>query len=442
MATAATSEALGLIDFIDSAPSPYHACATAASMLEEAGFSRLEEGDHWPPGGDHLIVRGGTLIAWSVPDAVVAGAGLRMVGAHTDSPNLRIRPHPERDQAGYRQIAVDVYGGALVNSWLDRDLGISGRVAVRAGSAAELRLLRIDRPLLRIAQLAPHLDRGLKEAGLRLNPQTQLVPILGLEVANGPGFRDLLAAELEVDPNSIESWDLMTHDLTPGRLAGQSDEFLSSPRLDNLGSSYSAIRALAEVANSKERQEDIAVVCLFDHEEVGSSTSSGAAGGLLPATLERVCISLGWTREEFLRSMATSTLISADMAHAVNPNYLDHYEPGHLLHLNQGPAIKVNANQRYATDAIGSAQFSICCQDAGVPVQHFVGRGDAPCGSTIGPLLAARLGVATIDVGFPQLAMHSARELCGAEDVFWMTRALTAYLTVPRSGLRPAPGSG
>jgi aspartyl aminopeptidase len=432
MDPAATAEALGLIGFINSSPSPYHACSAASSMLEQAGFSRVAEADHWPAGGNHLIVRGGTLLAWSVPDQIAAGAGMRIVGAHTDSPNLRIRPQPERDRSGYRQLSVDVYGGALVNSWLDRDLGISGRVAVRSSFGPVTRLLRIDRPLLRLAQLAPHLDGKLKSDGLRLNPQTQLIPILGLVADDGPHFRDLLAAELEVELDSIQSWDLMTHDLAPGRLAGQSDEFLSSPRLDNLGSSYCATRALCEFVQSAAQHEDTAVICLFDHEEVGSTSSTGAAGGMLPATLERICLCLGWTREDFLRSMSQTTLVSADMAHAVNPNYLEHYEPGHLLHLNQGPAIKVNVNQRYATDAIGSAIFANCCEAAEVPVQHFIGRGDAPCGSTIGPMLSARLGVTTVDVGFPQLAMHSARELCGAVDVCLMTRALTAFLGAQR----------
>ena len=427
-----TAEALGLLDFIDSAPSPYHACASAAAMLEGAGFTRVEEADPWPAGGRHLVVRGGTLIAWALPEGAVPGSAMRIVGAHTDSPNLRIRPRPELDRAGYRQLAVDPYGGLLMNSWLDRDLGISGRVAVRAGDEVELRLLRIDRPVLRIPQLAPHLDRQVSSDGLRLNPQTQLVPIMGLAGEGLPGFQDLLADHLGVESASIATWDLMAHDLAGGRLAGASDEFVSAPRLDNLGSSYAACRALAQVGAGSGSLSLPAVVCLFDHEEVGSTSSTGADGEFLPATLERICLAWGWNREGFLRSMSQSTLVSADMTHAVNPNYLDHYEPGHLVHLNQGPAIKVNAGQRYATDASGAARFSACCQAAGVPVQTFLARSDRPCGSTIGPALSARLGVATVDVGFSQLAMHSARELCGSQDVLWMVRALAQFLTSPR----------
>ncbi|MHB1499805.1 MAG: M18 family aminopeptidase [Candidatus Dormibacteria bacterium] len=421
-------EALGLIEFTDASPSPYHACATAAAMLQSHGFERLSERQSWPAGGNQLIVRGGTLIAWSVPEGVAPGSGVCMVGAHTDSPNLRIRPRPERQQLGYRQLAVDVYGGALVNSWLDRDLGISGRVVVETASGPEVRLLRVDRALLRVAQLAPHLDRDLRAEGLHLNAQTQVVPILGMAAENGPDFLDLMASDLGVGKESITSWDLMTHDLAPGRLAGQSNEFVSAARLDNLGCSYAATRAMIDGLGSDTEAHRISILCLFDHEEVGSTTSTGAAGGMLPATLERITLALGWTREDFLRSMSQSTLVSADMGHAVHPNYQDHYEPGHLLHLNQGPAIKVNANQRYATDAVGDALFAACCRDASVPWQHYLGRADMPCGSTIGPMLSARLGVTTVDVGFAQLAMHSARELCGAEDVSAMVRALTAFL--------------
>ncbi|MDA8332294.1 MAG: M18 family aminopeptidase [Candidatus Dormibacteraeota bacterium] len=427
------TEARGLLSFIDASPSPYHACATAADMLGRAGFGMVEAGETWPEGGSQFLVRGGTLIAWAVPPEVEPGVGFRLVGAHTDSPNLRVRPNPEREQQGYRQLAIDVYGGALVNSWLDRDLGLSGRVALRPADGTtepEVRLLRIDRSLLRVAQLAPHLDRQVRTEGLRLNPQTQVVPILGLAGQDQRGFRELLADELKVSAADILSWDLMLHDLQPGAFAGQAEEFLSTTRLDNLGSSYAVTRAMVRSAEGSTARPRISVICLFDHEEVGSTSANGAAGGLLPNVLERISLGLGWGRGDFLRAMSSSTLISADMAHAVNPNYQEYYEPGHLLHLNAGPAIKINAAQRYATDAIGEALFASVCAAASVPVQRYLGRADVPCGSTIGPLLAARLGVSTVDVGFSQLAMHSARELCGAADVGHMVNALTAFLTL------------
>jgi len=429
----ATDEAQGLLSFIDASPSPYHACHTAAEMLRGAGFGMVGAGSAWPAGGKQFLVRGGTLIAWSVPSGVERGAGFRLLGAHTDSPNLRVRPNPERQQQGYQQLAVDVYGGALVNSWLDRDLGLSGRVVVRSSAGMtdpEVRLLRIDRPLVRVAQLAPHLDRQVRTEGLRLNPQTQVVPILGLIGPDQPSFREILSRELTVSAAEILSWDLMLHDLQPGTFAGASDEFLSTARLDNLGSSYTATRAMVQLADGEAAAPHICVICLFDHEEVGSTSANGAAGGLLPNILERIAIGLGWGRDDFLRAMASTTLVSADMAHAVHPNYQEYYEPDHLLHLNAGPAIKINSNQRYATDAIGEGLFAALCEAAGVPVQRYLGRADVPCGSTIGPLLAARLGVSTVDVGFSQLAMHSARELCGAADVDHMVKALTAFLTL------------
>ncbi|MHB8394408.1 MAG: M18 family aminopeptidase [Candidatus Dormibacteria bacterium] len=427
MAQRSTVEASGLIDFVDASPSPYHAVAAARARLIGAGFSEVAESASWPAGGSHLVVRGGTVIAWHVPEGVSAGAGMRLIGAHTDSPNLRVRPRPERSHLGYRQLGIDVYGGALTNSWLDRDLGVSGRVVVQCAGRSEVRLLRVDLPWLRVAQLAPHLD-GHRADGLQINPQTQLVPILGLESTGEYTFTSLVAGELGLDPGEITSWDLMAHDLTPGSLSGAGNEFISSARLDNLGSCYSATRAMVEHVKGGSREDGIAVICLFDHEEVGSATSSGAAGALLPSVLERVVISLGGGREDFLRALAGSTLVSADMAHAVHPNYEEYYEPEHLLYVNRGPAIKRNSGQRYATDALGEAAFIGACERAQVPFQIYVNRADKPCGSTIGPMLSARLGVSTVDVGMGQLAMHSARELCGAEDVSHMVTALASFL--------------
>lgn len=420
-------EAAGLIEFIGAAPSPYHAAAAARDRLVDAGFTELSETEVWPRGGSHLVVRGGTLIAWHVSEDGRLGTGMRLIGAHTDSPNLRIRPRPELSHLGYRQVGVDVYGGALVNSWLDRDLGVSGRVVVQLPGKRDVRLLKVDRPWLRVAQLAPHLD-SRRADGLQINPQTQLVPILGLESTRAYSFTSLLADELGVDPAAIRSWDLMTHDLTPGSIAGAGAEFISAARLDNLGSCFAATRAMTDHVKGGAERGAIAVVCLFDHEEVGSSTSSGAAGALLPSVLERIVLSLGGGREEYLRTLAGSMLVSADMAHAVHPNYEDHYEPGHLVHLNQGPGIKRNSGQRQATDALTEAAFIGACERAKVPFQIYLNRADRPCGTTIGPLLSARLGVATVDVGIGQLAMHSARELCGTDDVGHMVKALASFL--------------
>ena len=438
------NEAEGLIEFIDASASPYHACSRAAEMLQRVGFSQLEATAEWPEGGSHYVSHGGTLIAWSTPRRLAPSSGFRMVVAHTDSPNLRIRPQPDLTAQGFRQIAVDVYGGALLNSWLDRDLGISGRVVISTSAGHEVRLLRVGRPILRIPQLAPHLGREVHTEGVRINAQTQLVPIWALDRSPAPTFSDFLAEEIQVDPKQVLSWELMAHDLVPASLVGVRREFISAPRLDNLGSTYAATRALAEHAGGAESGAQVAVICLFDHEEVGSRSSSGAASSLLGAVLERIVMAQGGGRDDYLRALAGTICVSANMTHAVNPNYPERSEPGHPVRLNQGPAIKVNVGLRYATDALGAAAFTAAADRAGVPVQRYVARGDIPCGSTLGPIIAAQLGVDTVDVGMSQLAMHSARELCGAEDPGYMVRAMSAFLgpDQPRRSLPEARASG
>ncbi|HVC23120.1 MAG TPA: M18 family aminopeptidase [Candidatus Dormibacteraeota bacterium] len=423
------AEAEGLLRFVDSSPTPYHACLEAAHLLESAGFTGVKESDSWPAGGLHYLIRGGTLIAWAAPESSSAVSKFHIVGAHTDSPNLRIRPQPEASNLGYRQLRVEVYGAPLLNSWLDRDLGVAGRVALASDGKVETRLIRVDRPLLRIPQLAPHLDPKYKTDGLLINPQTQLLPIWGLEATDGESFKGFLAGQLGVEADRVESWDLMTYDLAPSVLAGMRGEFVSAPRLDNLGSTYAATRALSAQADADWPGDQISVVCLFDHEEVGSVSSSGAAGALLPQVLERIVSAGGGGREEYLRTLAGSLCVSADMAHAVNPNYPDRSEPGHLVHLNRGPAIKVNARQRYATSASGAAAFIAACRASDTPYQFHTARGDVPGGSTIGPLSAAWLAMETVDVGIATLAMHSIRELCGTEDPGHLVRALSSFLT-------------
>jgi aspartyl aminopeptidase len=416
-----------LLAFIDASPSPFHACATTAGRLEEAGFTERVEGDAWPTGpGRHFVRRGGSLVAWATTAGHAAGTPFRIIGAHTDSPNLRVKPHPDSGQAGYRQIAVEVYGGALLNSWLDRDLGLSGRVSVRAGHGAVERLVRLDRPILRVPQLAIHLDGDIREHGLRLNPQQHLNPIWGLGDPHPGAFAGLVADAAECAPEDLLAWDLMAHDLTPGTLAGAADELISAPRLDNLCSSWAGTVALLEAVTAP--TTTIPVLVLFDHEEIGSTSERGAASTLLPALLERIGAGLGGGREELFRACAGSVCASADMAHATHPNYVDRHEPGHRIALNAGPVLKVNSNLRYATDAASAATFVLACEQARVPYQRYAHRSDLPCGSTIGPITAARLGIPTFDLGAPQLAMHSARELCGADDPAHYAAALAAFL--------------
>ncbi len=416
-----------LLAFIDASPSPFHACQSAAQRLQAAGFEELDETAAWAPGpGRRFLRRGGSLVAWAAGAHHGPTSPLRVVGAHTDSPNLRVKPNADAGRAGYRQLAVEVYGGALLNSWLDRDLGLSGRVIVREGNGAAARLLLVDRPVLRVPQLAIHLDGDIRERGLLLNAQQHLSPVWGLGDPSPGGFTAFVAAELGVAADDVLAWDLMAHDLTPGTLAGVDQELLSAPRLDNLCSAWAGLVALLAAASTD--RSPLPVLVLFDHEEIGSTSERGAASSLLPTVVERIGAGLGGGRDDLHRAIAGSLCASADMAHATHPNYADRHEPGHQIRLNAGPVLKVNSNLRYATDGASGAAFVLACEQAGVPYQRYAHRSDLPCGSTIGPLTAAGLGMSTFDVGAPQLAMHSARELAGAEDAGLYAAALAAFL--------------
>lgn len=415
-----------LLAFIDASPSPYHAVAEAARRLADAGFEAVAETASWPAGpGPRFLVRDGGLIAWSAPRSGPARRPFRIVGAHTDSPNLRIRPRPDGGRAGARQLSVEVYGGALTNSWLGRDLGLSGRVALRGG---ELVLVRVERPVLHLPQLAIHLDREVTTKGLQLDPQHHLDPVWSLGPPETDGFVRFLAKEAGVPADDISYWDTMVHDLAPSAIVGRDDEFIAAPRLDNLCSCWAAVRALVAVSDDGDGDRPVPVVCLFDHEEVGSTSATGAGGPLLARTLERLVFAAGGQGDDLHRAMAASTCVSADMAHATHPNYAERHDPNHHIALNGGPVLKTNVNQRYATDARSAAAFLDACDDAGIAVQRYSHRNDLPCGSTIGPMTAARLGIPTVDVGAPQLAMHSARELMGSADPGPYAAALAAYL--------------
>ncbi len=451
----AATVADALCDFIDASPSPFHAVATGAAMLAAAGFVELQEADAWPtmptpqtpnapgPPARAFVRREGSLVAWSIEAASAPHAPFRIVGTHSDSPNLRLKPRPDQRRYGWDLLGVEVYGGPLLNSWLDRDLGLSGRISVRGPAGPQMHLVRIDSPLLRVAQLAVHLDRNVNEDGVRLNPQTQLVPIWGV----GPHPADLpafLAEQVGCAAGDILAWDLMTHDLTPSTRLGRNQDLLAAPRLDNLCSTFAALTALIEITLGADEliahgthpappSADpgyVSVVAVFDHEEIGSMTNRGADSSLLPTILERIVCTGGGDRQDYLRALAGTLVVSADMAHAVHPNYPERSDPEHAVLVNAGPVLKVNNRGRYATDASGAAYVQLACEQAGVQLQEFVSRSDMPCGSTIGPMTAARLGAVTVDVGAPMLSMHSARELCGANDP-------TAYLAMLRALLAP-----
>jgi aspartyl aminopeptidase len=369
-------------------------------------------------------------VAFEVGSSSPAQGGFRVVGAHTDSPNLRVKPRPDVDAHGYRQLGVEPYGGVLLHTWLDRDLTLAGRVALRNGeSATRTVLLDFGRPLLRIPNLAIHLQREIREEGLKLNAQTHLLPVAGLEGA--PPLAELLATELRAQgiadaaPDDVLAWDLMTHDCQPSSVAGLRGEFVLAPRLDNLASCHAGVTGLLEAGGSAEITR---VLVLYDHEEVGSRTAQGAAGTLLLTVLERVVAGFkGGEPQGFARSLARSLMISADMAHAVHPNYADKHEPRHQPVLGRGPVLKQNANQSYASDARTGGLFELLCARVGVEPQHFVSRSDLACGSTIGPITSARVGLPTVDVGNPMLSMHSCREMAGAADVQPMIDVLRAF---------------
>lgn len=419
-----------LLAFLGESPTPFHAVASASKRLAAAGFKPLAETDAWSSlaPGRYLFAHGGsTLFAFVVPDGKRID-GFRIVGAHTDSPNLRLKPTPEYKSAGYAQLGVEVYGGVLLNSWLDRDLSLAGRVFLSsAGGRVEHRLVRFTKPMLRVAQLAIHLDRDVNEKGVVLNRQDHLAPIFGLARDDAQDLAMMLAEELNVPRDRIVGSDLMLYDVVPPALGGRDEEMIFSARLDNLAMSHAAIHALLDAAPKAAGSDLVPVAALFDHEEIGSESAYGAHSGFLPRALERIVLGRGGSREDYHRALAGSLCVSADMAHAVHPNYESRHEARHKPVLNGGPVIKVNAQQRYATSGATAALFRDLCARAEVPVQHYAHRTDLPCGSTIGPIASTLLGIRTVDVGNPMLSMHSIRELGGAKDPAMMARVLSAF---------------
>jgi aspartyl aminopeptidase len=411
------------MSFLAAGPSPYHAVAAAAERLEKAGFRQVLETDAWEgTTGGKYVLRGGAIIAWYVPEGAHAHTPFRIVGAHTDSPNLRVKPMPDTGSYGWRQIAVEVYGGTLLNTWLDRDLGLAGRLSLRDGSH---RLVNVDRALLRVPQLAIHLDRQAND-GLKLDRQKHMQPIWGLgDVAEGDLIR-FLEQEAGIAEGEVTGWDLMVHSIEPPAHLGRDRELVAGPRMDNLLSVHAGTAALAAVAGRE--LPYIPVLAAFDHEENGSQSDTGADGPLLGSVLERSVFARGGSYEDRARAFAGTVCLSSDTGHAVHPNYGERHDPTHHPRVNGGPILKVNVNQRYATDGSGRAVFAAACEKAGVPWQTFVSNNAMPCGTTIGPITAARHGIQTVDIGVAILSMHSARELCGADDPYLLANALTAFL--------------
>lgn len=401
-----------LLEFVNRSPTPFHAVAETVARLEAQGYRRLDEAEAWEVDrGDKVyVVRGGgSVAAFHMGTVPAREAGFHLVGAHTDSPNLRVKPNPELEKAGYRQLGVEPYGGVLLHTWLDRDLSLAGRVSLADGGA---RLVDFRRELLRVPSLAIHLNRTVNTEGLKLNAQTHMAPILALNELGEINLRALLAEELgDVKAEDVIAWDLMAYDVQPATRSGRSREFIHAGRIDNLASCHAGLSALLATGDDAEMSRGIV---LYDHEEVGSRSAQGAASDFLRSCLQRLS---GDSTEGFHRAVAKSFLISADMSHALHPNYTDLHEPMHQPVLGGGPVVKINVNQSYATDGESWASFERWARDANVNTQRFVVRSDLACGSTIGPITAAELGIRTVDVGNPMLSMHSCREVAAASDV-------------------------
>jgi len=415
--------------FLDASPTPFHAVSSMSRLLEGAGFTRLHESDVWDlkAGDRHFVTRNGSsIIAFVVGSESLANSGIRMAGAHTDSPCLMVKPQPEINQSGYFQLGVEVYGGALLNPWFDRDLSIAGRLVYRdADQYLKQTAVDFKEPVAMIPSLAIHLDREAN-SGRTVNAQKHIPPVLMLapQADAKTDFRALLAEKFLPAKSEVLDFELCFYDTQPAAMVGLKQEFLASARLDNLLSCYVATQALLAADGT-----NTSLMVCNDHEEVGSVSAIGADGPFLEAVVERIVQAEG---SSSLNSVADKSLmISCDNAHAAHPNFADMHDVAHMPLLNGGPVIKVNVKQRYATTSVTSALFRELCDQVDVPVQTFVSRSDLGCGSTIGPITSSRLGIPTLDVGIPQLAMHSCRELTGSLDPERLTSVLEAFFNRP-----------
>ncbi len=424
--TQVKAQAQDLLNFIDASPSPWHAVNTVEQRLISLGFISLHETQAWQlkPGNSYYVIRGGaSIIAFKVGSLNLTDSGFRMIGAHTDSPSLRLKPNAAYGSDGLVRIGVEVYGGPILATFTDRDLSVAGRVNVRTGTGFEARLVKFDNALMRLPNLAIHMNREVNDKGLLLNKQTGLPLIFGeteAGIAADQQFLKHIAEALAVEVNDILNFELNVFDTQKGVFWGANQEFIADSQLDNLASCHAALTALLATENPA----STCICALFDHEEVGSESATGASGSFLADVVSRVAISLQLSEEARLQAMAQSFFISADMAHAYHPNHATAYEPEHHTLVNKGPVIKTNANQRYATNADSAARFITLCERANVPYQQYAHRTDLGCGSTIGPIVASNLGVASVDVGSPIWAMHSIRESAGVLDHSYMIAVL------------------
>ncbi|HQO15994.1 MAG TPA: M18 family aminopeptidase [Methylotenera sp.] len=416
-----------LLNFIDASPSPWHAVETARQQLLANGYTALNEADAWQLNATekYFVTRhDASIIAFTLGTKSLQETGFHIVGAHTDSPGLRLKPQAAFGSDGLVRIGVEVYGGPILATFTDRDLSIAGRVMVRTAKGHETRLVKFDDALLRLPNLAIHMNREVNDKGLKLDKQKELPLIFGECEAGFEADQQFLAHianALKVEVHHILSFELNVFDTQKGTFWGAEQEFITNSQLDNLASCHAALTAILASHHAASTN----ICALFDHEEVGSESASGASGSFLSDTINRIASATGLNAENKQRALAQSFFVSADMAHAYHPNHPGAYEPCHHVLVNHGPVIKTNANQRYSTNADTAARFMTLCESAKVPFQQYAHRTDLGCGSTIGPIVAAQLGIASVDVGAPMWAMHSVRESAGVLDHSYMVAVLS-----------------
>ncbi|GAA0181822.1 M18 family aminopeptidase [Clostridium sediminicola] len=420
-----------LISFISESPTAFHAVIKAKSLLKSQGFNELKEGDKWNlkfHGKYFTTKNDSALVAFAIGEGKVEEEGFKIVGAHTDTPGFRVKPCPEMiEEKKYLRLNTEVYGGPILNTWMDRPLSIAGRVTLKSKNIMKPRIefVNFKKPMMIIPNLAIHMNRDVNK-GIELNPQKDTLPLLGMindEFEKENFLMKLISKELNVDIEEVLDFDLFLYEFEDGKVIGLKDEFISASRLDDLEAVHAGLKAITDT----KVKNGINVLALFDNEEIGSSTKQGADSELLSNILERIVYSLAGSREEFFRAIANSFMVSADGAHAVHPNKTDKSDPTSKPIINYGPALKISANQKYTSDSFSSAIFTQICQNAEVPLQKFVNRSDERGGSTIGPISSTHLNINAVDIGIPMLAMHSIRELVGVDDHFYMYKCLKTF---------------